>query len=173
MKRTSGRRCRREREVAEKSRRQLGEEDEVRPESQIRQPEPNPIPSVGPKPMFHTAQTPRPFTRESAHHRARPVTRVRPETRERPESQIRQPEPNPIPSIGPKPMFHTAQTPRPFTRESAHHRARPVTRVRLETRERPVNLRLDPRFLHMRRSLIVPRGTSTARLLSAPAAYLA
>ena len=91
----------------------------------------------------------------------------------RPESRIRQPESNPIPSVGLKPTIPAAQTPRPFTRESAHHRARPVTRVRPETRERSVNLRLDPRLLHTRRSLIVPchvarlqRGSSWLRRLN-------
>ena len=109
----SGRRCGGERDIARKLRRQSGEEDEVQPEIQIRQPEPNPVPSVGPKPTLLTAQTPRPFTREPAHHRVWPITHER-----------------------------------------------PVTHIRLETRERPVN----PRLLHMRRSLIVPRGTFAAWL---------
>ena len=115
-KRTSGRRCRGEREIAGKSRRQSGEEDEVQPEIWIRK----------------TQTEPRPFGRPRTH-----VTRS--------------------PNTWPSPAS------RPIT-------ARPVTRVRPETRERPVNPRLDPRCLHTRRTLIVPRVTSAARLLSAQAA---
>ena len=86
---------------------------------------------------------------------------------------------NPVPSVKKNVDFSTitpglqpraGPSPRGPSLESRPTTVRPVTRVRSETRERPVNPCLDPRRLHTHHSLIVPRVTSAARLLSAQAA---
>ena len=90
-------------------------------------------------------------------------TQTEPRTFGQPKTHITR-NPNTRPSTASQPINpRPAPASRPIT-------ARPVTCVRSETRERPVNPRLDPRCLHTRRSWIVPRVTPAVQLLSAQAA---